>query len=196
MIISIRGTSGSGKSTLVRKVMDLYDMKVPQFIEGRKQPIAYNLYNDNGGELSAPLAVIGHYESACGGCDTIHEFDEVFKLVREAHMEGYNVLFEGVLLYCEIPRTAALAKEFNTTIIAMTTPIDVCIESINLRRSTKSVLAEPVDPANTITKFNGTITTMKRLEAEGVPVNWCSREQAFSLILEKLNLNPALALLQ
>lgn len=192
MIISIRGTSGSGKSTLVRKVMECYHYKVPQFIAGRKQPISYNLYDDEG---SQHLTVIGHYESPCGGCDTIHEFDDVFRLVRKAHEEGSHVLFEGVLLYCEVPRTIALAGEFPVTIIALNTPIDVCVESINLRRAEKSILSEPVDPENTITKFNGTVTTMARLEELGVPVNWCSRDEALQLTLEKLGLQGASLLL-
>ena len=194
MIISIRGTSGSGKSTIVRRVMDLYQFKVAKFIEGRKQPISYELFNE-GDSDSLPLAVIGHYESPCGGCDTIHEFDDVFKYVRQAQEDGFHVLFEGVLLYCEIPRTIALAQEFPTTIIAMTTSIDVCIESINLRRAAKNPLKDDVDPKNTITKFNGTITSMRRLEEAGVAVRWCDREQAFALILKQFNLNPAYALL-
>ncbi len=193
MIISIRGTSGSGKSTLVRKLMSLYSFSVPRYIEGRKQPISYHLYDPENG--LPPLAVLGHYESPCGGCDTIHEFDDVFRLAYEAHALGLHVVFEGVLLYCEVPRTLEMASRTPFVVIALNTPIELCVESINLRRSTKSVLAEPVDPKNTITKFNGTITTMKRLQDNLVNVSWCSREEAFRLILDKLNIDPAFNLL-
>lgn len=192
MIISIRGTSGSGKSTLVRKVMDLYPERISQFINGRKQPIMYYLKGAGGNEKG--LVVIGHYESPCGGCDTIQSFDDVFAFVRAAADGGYDVLFEGVLLYCEVPRTVSMVQDlYPLHVIALNTPLDVCVESINLRRKAKKPDAEPVDPANTETKHRGTVTTMAKLQAAGVPVFWLDREQAFHHIIEQFNLNSVLA---
>lgn len=191
MIFSVRGTSGSGKSTLIRRVMELYPIKVPIHEQGRKQPIAYTLATPE--RRPNGLAVIGHYESPCGGCDTIASFDKVFELVRQYADQGFDVLFEGVLLYCEVPRTVAMVQDlYPLQVIALNTPLDLCVESINLRRKAKNPDAEAVDPANTATKHKGTVTTMAKLEAAGVPVFWCDREQAFQHITTHLDINPLL----
>lgn len=186
MIISIRGTSGSGKSTLVRRVMDEYVFKFPMAVEGRKQPLYYIMGHESPDHRD--LVVIGHYESPCGGCDTIESFDTVFELVSRFNDEGYDVLFEGVLLYCEIPRTVELVHNLNPFhVIALNTPLEECVHSINLRRAERGDW-EPVNPLNTITKFNGTITSMEKLVGAGVPVSWESRESAFELIRQLLEL--------
>lgn len=186
MIISIRGTSGSGKSTLARRVMDCYHIKYPYSVDGRKQPLYYIMGHESPDHRD--LAVIGHYEAACGGCDTIHEFDTVFELVRRLHDEGHDVLFEGVLLYCEVPRTVSLLEDwYPLQVIALNTPVDDCVHSVNLRRAERGDW-EPVDPANTITKYNGTITTMAKIQAAGVPVFWESRESAYQRIIREFQL--------
>lgn len=192
-IISIRGTSGSGKSTIVRRVMELFEFRSPHYIDGRKQPIGYRLRNvDN---PNKGISVIGHYETACGGCDTIHSFEEVFNHVRREYDMGYHVLFEGVLLYCEVPLTTMMVLEgLPLDVVALNTPIEECVASVNLRRWERGD-PEPVNPDNTITKYNGTITSMARLQANGVPVTWASRQQAFEFIIDKFNLNPAFKLL-
>jgi len=187
-IISIRGTSGSGKSTIVRRVMDLFEFRSPHYIDGRKQPIGYRLRsadNPNQG-----ISVIGHYETACGGCDTIHSFEEVFAHVRREYDMGFHVLFEGVLLYCEVPLTTMMVLEgLPLDVIALNTPIDECVASVNLRRWERGD-PEPVDPKNTATKHSGTVSSMKRLVNNGVPVTWASRQEAYDLIIDKFNLNP------
>lgn len=185
MIISIRGTSGSGKSTVVRRVMKLYPFKVAKCVPGRKQPLYYIL----SGTGTQPLAILGHYESPCGGCDTIHTFDEVFELVRKLHTGGYHVLFEGVLLYCEVPRTVALVTDgLPLHVIALNTSIEDCVWGINQRRVERGDW-EPVNPDNTIGKFNGTISYMEKLQTAGVPVFWEDRESAFTSIINLLNLS-------
>jgi len=77
-VIQIRGTSGSGKSTLVRQVMGLYYEKQPLFKRGRKQPIGYILTHPDTPSLFVP----GHYESACGGLDTISKVPILLRFSR------------------------------------------------------------------------------------------------------------------
>ena len=79
MIINIRGTSGSGKSFLVRHIMRLYPKQVPVYVSDRRQPISYTLSRSG-----RKLLVVGHYESVCGGCDTVHSMDAIFDLVRSS----------------------------------------------------------------------------------------------------------------
>ena len=101
MIINLRGTSGSGKSTVVRRVMEKYSQAStgainPQFSDGRKQPIGYACLPPDADVQ--PLWIPGHYETACGGCDTLKTVDQVYKEVTSAAELSYSVLFEGLMI--------------------------------------------------------------------------------------------------
>lgn len=192
MIINIRGTSGSGKSTLARKVMALYGNRVAYKREGRKQPIGY-LYRrppNSPHQVSAGrgLAVIGHYETPCGGCDTIQKMDDIFQLVRDADAQGHDVLFEGLLISADMKRTLALHEEgLDLKVIALDVDIDTCIASVNERRWAKSPDKPGVNPKNTISKHKGVKSSMKKLGEAGVPATFCNRDEALLLIRELLH---------
>lgn len=187
MIINLRGTSGSGKSTLVRNVMALYGNKTNYKVEGRKQPIGYVLQYGAGTRVQ-PLAIVGHYETDCGGCDTIANMDEIYGKVREAHKAGMDVLYEGLLISADANRVVALHTDgLFVRVIALNTPLDVCLESVNHRRRNNAMLkGKPykgdVNPKNTTSKFAGVKSSMKRIEAAGIPCSWESRESALALI--------------
>jgi hypothetical protein len=211
MIINIRGTSGSGKSTLVRRVRDLYDSCVRVKEDGRKQPIGYILGRADGGKA---LALIGHYETDCGGCDTITSMDTIYAKVREAHHHGMDVLYEGLLISADANRAVALHSDgFHPLVIALDTPLDVCLESVNRRRleaherrllaigaenieraaAGRKLILVPafkgeVNPKNTQSKFSGVKSSMKRLEAAGVNTVWLSRDGAFERIKQEFKL--------
>lgn len=195
MIVNIRGTSGSGKSTVARNVMKRYDSVSPHHIEGRKQPLYY-ICDTQGGFQQ--LAVIGHYETACGGTDTITKMDEIFEIIRDLATRGYNVLFEGLLLSAEFNRMAALAKDFDCVVLGLTeVPLDVCFDSIMARRKEKADKAgrEPKPPGpnmrkNLESKWKGTVQTCARLEAAGCRVYKCTRERALKLCLAELECPP------
>lgn len=184
MIINIRGTSGSGKTTAVRNLMALFPEKSNIKIEGRKQPIGYVLRHP---ARARPLYILGHYETACGGCDTINGMDEIYKYVREGAAQG-DVLFEGLLISAEINRTVQLHKDFpgELHVLALNTPLEVCIDSINQRRWTKNPDKPPVKEKNTTSKFRGVQSCMRRFEAEGLNARWVDRDQAFNYMREVL----------
>ncbi len=188
MIINIRGTSGSGKSTLVRNIVGSYTTKTIFREEGRKQPIGYVYSNDDG----APgLAIIGHYETACGGCDTISKMDHIFDLVRKSHAAGHHVIFEGLLISADVNRTLALhEEELPLRVIALDqVPIEVCLSSVNERRMIRmKEKYTPVKEKNTISKFRGVQKSMGRLMAAGVTVHSCSRVTALDCIKMELGL--------
>lgn len=188
MIINIKGTSGSGKSTIVREIVKCYTgTKVAKFIDGRRQPIGY-IHNREGD--GPALEVIGHYETPCGGCDTINKLDEVFERVRAAHAEGRDVLFEGLLISADFNRTHALHEDGLPLLVVGldSVPLDVCIESVNERRRAKrGPDAPPVNPKNTESKWKGTKKTMEKLREHGVAAPSVHREQAIGLIKGALN---------
>lgn len=211
MIINIRGTSGSGKSTIVRAVIEQAADKQewqPSF-DGlgrllpvnpktgeprtRKRPWGYSL---DMGEGRRPVIVLGHYETACGGCDTIPNFDLGYSLIQRAYETGSHVLFEGLLYSADATRLINLASgavpKTEFLIIGLSTSLEECSASVNARRA-KSRRAElaairgeflpPVNDRNTLSKFKGTQNTMKRLAREGFRTEWCSRKDARELVL-------------
>lgn len=189
MIINLRGTSGSGKSTLARRVMTAYEgARVRIMRKGRKQPIGYILPRGLEQKPGKPLIVIGHYESPCGGCDTLKTYDDVFQAVRGAHENGYDVLFEGLLLTTETARLIELAGQYPMLIIGLDVPVDLCLESVNMRRRAKKPDAEPVNPKGTQSKHRTNSRAMAKFIALGLPAEWHSRESAYTRICEELGI--------
>jgi predicted kinase len=190
MIFNLRGTSGSGKSTLVRNLTALYGSRTVFRREGRKQPLGY-VYSR--GERGRSLAVVGHYETACGGCDTIASMDDIFDLVRQSAAAGHDVIFEGLLISADVNRTVDLHKwaqeqGIEMGVIALDTPLDVCIDSINIRRRAKDPNKPDVATKNTESKFKGVKKSVERLLEAGVPARWESRDSALAYLQQELAL--------
>lgn len=110
MIINIRGTSGSGKTHTTKQLMRLFD-------GGEPEPLLYGSHSNfkylaerypqkvvksigYTGTLSYPpippstqevphtVSIVGRYETACGGCDTIKTQDEICDRVRAFATRG------------------------------------------------------------------------------------------------------------
>lgn len=193
MIVNVRGTSGSGKSTLTRAVMERYPTRTRVKVAGRKQPIGYVLSGAVEGGVSGkplpPLYVVGHYETPCGGCDTIPSLDTIVEHVRRAADQGMDVFFEGLLISSEYNRTLALAQEFggDMLVVELDLPLQECLDSVNGRRQAKrGPDAPPVNPKNTESKWKGTRSTVAKLEAQGVKVRRGGRDEALGFVLEHL----------
>lgn len=187
MIINVRGTSGSGKSTLVRAVMARYSGQEFLQIDGRRQPIGYNLHRLNNGRS---LHVVGHYETACGGADTISTgFDYIYRLVDEAHNKGLDVLFEGLLLNSDTRRCIETHNKFggDMRVVALTVPVEICVASINERRAARGK-TEPVNPANTEAKAKVVLSQSKKFrEALGDHYQeFSDRDAALAYVLKEL----------
>lgn len=137
-IVNLRGTSGSGKSTVIRKVMETYPQKVGVKKKGRERPIGYICTWPKIPEGRRPLFVVGHYETDCGGCDTITNVQEVYDMVVQASQDyGYDVLYEGLLISAEYRRTHAMSIDPNLDhyTVGLDVPLEVCLASINARRA-------------------------------------------------------------
>src|ERR1700678_2828377 len=143
MIVNIRGTSGSGKSTLVRAVMDLYPDRMPVHVLGRRQPEKYILTSPG-----HRLCVIGHYNSPCGGCDTIKTVDRVYAVVGEALQSGCDVLYEGIMVSDDVCRAVELNARSAVHVVLLTTPINECLGAVASRRAARGD-PRPLDPTNT-----------------------------------------------
>lgn len=184
-ILNVRGTSGSGKTHLVKRIMEQYPAKEEYMEAGRKKPLLYTCKAVG----ILPLVVLGHYETACGGCDTLKTRDQVFELVRTWHAKGFNVLFEGLMIGGEVNRTVELPA---CTVINLTTPIDVCLDSVRARRLAAGN-DSPFDTKNTVNKKREVDRATDRVEKDGrVLVLRKSRAEALAYVEQALGLTGEL----
>jgi len=182
MIINLRGPSGAGKSTLVRRVMSYFPTQNAFYVDGRKKPIGYGCL----GAGTRPLWVVGHYEVACGGGDTIDDLDEVFAQVR-SHAGGCDVIFEGLMIQCETRRLIELHRHYPVIAIALTTPMELCLAGIQARRDARGD-TRPLNPAGTIKKLKDMNRQRLLLRDCNVDYRRLSREQAEQVIVGVLGL--------
>lgn len=184
MIINIRGTSGSGKSTIVRDTLS-FGAKTSFRQPLRKQPLGYLVSNPG---HAGNFCVIGHYESACGGCDTLPGYDRTFELVREGLGYAPNVVFEGLLVSEEVKRTVELHNAFpgELRVILLETPVEECLDSIRARRLARGD-ERPLKEDNTRNRVETIRRSVAKLEQAGVEVHRLHRHPAAQLVREWLS---------
>jgi len=189
MIVNISGTGGSGKSHVVRNLMGYYDEVKPLLVEGRKRPWAYNCKKSD----TKSLFIMGHYETPCGGCDTLATFfnekyvDQIYETVRKVSKD-FNVIYEGLLIESDVRRRIELHRDgFPLTIISLDVSLEVCLESTRKRRLAKGN-DKPLNPKNTIERYNHAKRCMIRLKLAGVKVLRLDRKAAFERCLELFEL--------
>jgi hypothetical protein len=178
--------------------MERYAHKTPVYVkdllfkveakESRKQPFGYlmTMRDDAPPEDYPPLWIPGHYEIACGGCDTIQKVDDVYASVRH-FASVYHVLFEGIMVQDDVKRAIEVNKLFPMLVIALTTPIEECIKGIQARRDARGD-ERPLDPKNTVSRAERVKRNAKRLRDGGVEVIETDRETALKVVLERLGL--------
>lgn len=188
MLVNLRGTSGSGKSTLVRKIMALYPERKPITVDWRKQPLGYFCYAADHRTLFVP----GHYETDCGGTDTLLSIDMTYSLIRK-YMDECDVIYEGLITQSDVTRCVQLHKDgHQLKVLALSTPIDVCLSSVQARRDAKAAARGkepiPLNSKNTIAKFNQLRPQERRFRDAGVDFRWVTREEALSVTMEALEI--------
>lgn len=174
MIINLRGTSGSGKTTIVQKIMALYDTKEEVRQEGRRYPIAYHCEKEG----HKTLAVVGHYESTSGGCDSVPSLDMVYNLIRIANQLEMDVIYEGVMVSGEYQRCLQLRRDhLPLVVIRLSTSLNDCLDAIRRRRLEKGNVKE-FNPARTIRRDKEVRSMTSKLESGGVAVYHLDRDAA------------------
>lgn len=187
MICQIRGTSGSGKSTVMRKVIDLMGDWNSVKVDGRKQPLYYRSASE-----WPDTVVLGHYESPCGGCDTIGSARVVYDLILSAEVSAHSqhVLCEGLLLSEDVKWTTELHKlvKDRLRVLFLTTPLERCLSQIGKRRADAGN-DKPLNPANTSNRVRTIERARVKLTEAGVYCRRCSADQAPGIILNWLRLH-------
>lgn len=132
IVVNVRGPNGSGKSTAVRNLMKKLGVaKVLR--DGKGKPWAYRL------KAKKRVYILGRYETACGGCDTIGRMDEINELIRMLAEKG-SVIFEGIIISTIGQRWVDLADSMPNTrwkFGLLDTPLEKCIWRVKRRQREK-----------------------------------------------------------
>lgn len=144
-------------------------------VEGRRNPLWY---------AYGKVAVIGSYESTCGGCDTIHGYDLLLGTVNARLKDGYHVLMEGLLLSEDVKNTLTLPRSM-LRVIFLTTPLPTCLDRIRGRRAARGN-DKPLNTANTSNRVSVIERARVRLEDAGVACFSMTGDQAPGRILRWL----------
>ena len=170
MIIQIRSTSGSGKSTVMREVMEKVEgVWGPKYAAGRKKPLWYR---------NGLVVVLGHYESPCGGCDTIGSARQVFDLIQD--VGGARVILCEGLLLSEDTKWAIQLN--NLRALFLITSLEVCLKRIIDRRLAVGN-NKPLNPSNTSRRVAVIDRARVKLTNAGIRCCRASQKQAPAIIL-------------
>lgn len=171
-VVKLGGCNGSGKTTIARAVLELSNAKPEHDAKiGTKNPNWYL------GEYDGHrVAVLGSYETVCGGMDTISDKDDRFNFVKKM-AKGFDIVFfEGLITGKTYGALGELSeKHFDKDILwlyaFMDTPFNVCVKRVLKRRKERGALGA-FDPERTM---RPTFTSCERLRGKllsaALPVN-------------------------
>lgn len=149
-VIKLGGCNGSGKSSLARAIMShiLTKPKEVTLLSGKRTVVHTAAYSD------ADFVVLGKYETACGGMDTISDKEDRLELLRRTITgKGHKdriVFYEGLITGKTYGAMGELSESTGNWIYAfMDTPFDVCVERVLARRAARGN-TEPFDPERTM----------------------------------------------
>lgn len=158
-LFNIRGTNGSGKSYALRKLMTGESSVT---MEGAYKVTHYSDRN---------LYVIGSYDNACGGLDTVKKFEETNEMALKYIALG-NVAMEGILWSTVFKSSYELDAKLRAmghlmVWIQMDTPIKTAMDRVMERRALKGNM-EPFNPEKVIAKQKSISRTYNRAVDAGV----------------------------
>lgn len=176
MIIQVRGTSGSGKSTAMRAFMEGAGCWNGVQVSGRRRPLYYR-------HEDLSVAVLGHYESPCGGCDTIGSARAVYALVQDllgSPQPPRVIVCEGLLL-SEDTKWSLQMPDLRA--LFLTTALGECLDRIRLRRQ-KAGNDKPLDESNTANRVRTIDRAYAKLREAGIYCRRCSSSQAPGILAQ------------
>ncbi|HVX90176.1 MAG TPA: hypothetical protein VHC20_00860, partial [Candidatus Paceibacterota bacterium] len=144
------------------------------YLVGLKRAIGHN------------VLVPGHYEAPTGGCDTIHDIAMLYKFIENTVRQGCHVVYEG-LFVMNMTRGPALLEELGVPfyVLQLTTPLSVCLESVNKRRAEKGK-GELETTKNTEDNYRRALKYCSVMRDAGAKVIKIEREQGLPKLLELL----------
>lgn len=182
VIIQIRGTSGSGKTWVMRQILDGAHWQA-EYAPGRRRPLYYRSVEPG----MDPTVILGSYETACGGCDSIGSARAVYKLTQQVLRDhpGVTVLQEGLLLSEDVKWTTELAADFSVLALFLTTPVETCLAQIRARRAAAGN-AKPLNEHNTRARVGVIERARVKLLDRDVECRLRTSDQSIRVIRAKL----------
>jgi hypothetical protein len=190
-IIVMRGTSGSGKTYVAQQVIAALRAR-----DGEPEVLPLGAKAKVGGYRWPRVTVVGRYETACGGCDSMSwkgAADDIEALVVAEVGAGRHVLLEGLMVatwgWERLLRMGAVAP---LQVVHLTTPLEDCLTAVGDRRAAraeaKGVETTPLNPKNTTDKYYGLLTHTRNQRKKGVPIAELDRAAALNYVLGALEL--------
>jgi len=175
--VNIRGTSGSGKSYAIHQLIKLYPTVEKVNVKWRDQPIGYLC----SAPTLRPLYIVGHYETTCGGCDTLDSIDQAYKYINQHIDEGHHVVYEGLVVQSDVNRCIELGKKADRSVVFLSTPISICLNDVATRRDEKGKTSV-FNPRNTVIKHQSFPPQKRKFEREKVPFYEYDRQQTLQYL--------------
>lgn len=167
ILFNVRGTNGSGKSYTLKPFIEAEGGKVQAWRD-------YKLV-DHG-----QYCVLGKYETACGGLDTIREFSSVVDMVKE-RIPDQHVMMEGVLwstVYKSSSEMDAYLRGLGHTMfwMFMETSLKQCMANISKRRL-EAGDERPIPKDNVQQKIKGMNSSLFKAQEGGSWVRMGTADQ-------------------
>lgn len=147
-LVNIRGCNGSGKSTipLAMKEEDPDTFELVWHNSGKDRVVATVFPNFK-------WLALGRYATKCGGMDAMKDTAEIKLAVQTLWVLDYNIIMEGIMASTVRQTYIDLFNELNTTmdqsrditIYNITTPIEICLQRIQIRNGGKPIKEELVE---------------------------------------------------
>lgn len=174
MIIQIRGTSGSGKTWAMRQVMQQLGHWKEHHLPGRRKPAFYT---------QGRIAILGHYENVCGGCDTFKNYGQLHEALDAALGLERSVILEGLMLSDDVQQTLKMHSAYGgVRAIYLAVNLTDCIARVKERRAERG--QGPEFNEEKLKNRQAQIERTKpRLDAAGILTRRAAARQAPGLIL-------------
>lgn len=186
--VNLRGTHGSGKSTVAIALLrhdaaNWFPWYFPaeQCIHFGER--AHRIMAMTNTHLN--LAILGKYETACGGCDGIKTQDQICWLAEHFVSCGMRVFYEGALVSGLASRYIDLARRVPHKFLFLDTPLDVAIERVNLRRAEAGKPAL-LDNKNIEGKHRGVLSCFDKFKAAKLDAKWIPWQDPMPAVKEAL----------
>lgn len=165
-VIKLGGTNGSGKSSVAKALLKLVSAEErPAKLASGKVSKVY--IADHAG---LQVTILGKYDNACGGMDSISDKEDRFKLVKLAVSSPGIVFFEGLITGKTYGALGELSEQHYKRKVGrwlyafMDTPFDVCVERVGQRRAAAGKGMEGFDPERTMRPtFNSCLHLAEKL---------------------------------
>ena len=150
-------------------------------VPGRKKPLYYTLNGRMGSNLPR-VHVLGHYETACGGCDNIGSAAKVYEMIQMLETLDSSdsiILCEGLLLSEDFKWTSQLP---GVKVLFLNTSEEECLRRVKARRLAAGNEKE-LNPANTVNRLAVIARAKVKLIDAGIYCRTASSGQAPRIVL-------------